>query len=49
MMPVHADLVVMENGDRITGEVIEIWDNDVIIEPEYDDDTKVSISLDNVA
>jgi putative salt-induced outer membrane protein YdiY len=49
MMPVHADLVVMKNGDRITGDVIEIWDNDVIIEPEYDDDTKVSISLDNVA
>jgi len=39
----------MKNGDRITGEVLEIWDNDVIIEPEYDDDTQLSISLDNVA
>jgi putative salt-induced outer membrane protein YdiY len=48
MSVAHADLVVMKNGDRITGDVLEIWDNDVIIEPEYDDDTKISISLDNV-
>lgn len=46
--PVHADLVVMKNGDQITGEILEIWDRKVVIEPEYDDDTKVSISLDDV-
>jgi len=45
----HADLVVMKNGDRITGEIQEIWDGDVVIEPEYDDDVNISISLDNVA
>lgn len=47
-MPVHADFVVMKNGDRITGEIQEIWDHEVIIEPEYDDDTAVTISLDVV-
>ncbi len=47
--PVHAGRVVMKNGDQITGEIQEIWDNDIIIEPEYDDDTQVAISLDNVA
>jgi putative salt-induced outer membrane protein YdiY len=39
----------MKNGDRITGEIQEIWDGDVLIEPEYDDDVKISISLDVVA
>jgi putative salt-induced outer membrane protein YdiY len=48
-LPVWADLIVMKNGDRITGEIQEIWDKDVVIEPEYDDDVHVSISLDNVA
>ena len=45
----HADQVTLKNGDRITGEIQQIWDKDVIIEPEYDDDVKVSINLDNVA
>ncbi len=49
MAPAHADLVVMKNGDRITGEIQEVWDGDVVIEPEYDDDTQISISLGNVA
>jgi len=49
MQPVYADLVVMKNGDRITGEIQEIWDQEIIIEPEYDDDTTVTISLDVVA
>lgn len=44
----HADIVVLKNGDRITGEIQEIWDNDVIIEPAYDDDVKVTISLDDI-
>jgi hypothetical protein len=46
---VLADVVVLKNGDRITGEIQEIWDKDVVIEPKYDDDVKVSISLDLVA
>lgn len=47
--PVLADLIVMKNGDRISGEIQEIWDNDVVIEPEYDDDVNIAISLDNVS
>ena len=43
------DRIVMKNGDRITGEIQEIWDGDVIIEPEYDDDTKVSLPLAEVS
>jgi putative salt-induced outer membrane protein YdiY len=48
-LPVLADLVVMKNGDRISGEIQEIWDMDVVIEPAYDDDVNVSIALKNVA
>jgi len=43
-----AGQVVMKNGDRITGEIQQIWDKEVIIEPEYDDDVKVNIKLDLV-
>ena len=45
----RADLVMMTNGDRITGEIQHIWDKDVVIEPELDDDVKVSINFENVA
>jgi len=45
----QADQVTMKNGDRITGEIQRIWDNEVIIEPEYDDDVNVTIDLENVA
>ena len=38
----------MKNGDRITGEIQRIWDKEVIIEPEYDDDVNVTIDLENV-
>jgi len=48
-LPVYADHIVMKNGDKITGKIQEIWDKDIIIEPEYDDDTKVKISLDVVS
>lgn len=41
----RADLLIMKNGDRITGEIQQIWDNEVIIEPEYDDNTTVTIGL----
>jgi len=31
------DYVIMKNGDRITGEVKKIWNEEVFIEPEYGD------------
>jgi len=34
----NADIVVMQNGDRITGDVNRIWGNDVSVEPEYSDE-----------
>jgi hypothetical protein len=39
------DKILMKNGDQYTGEIQEIWDGDVIIEPEYDDDVNVSLPL----
>ena len=42
-----ADVVVMQNGDRFTGEVNRIWGNDLSIEPEYADEFVVD--LDKVA
>lgn len=36
--PAAADVVVMQNGDRITGEVNRIWGNDVSVEPDYADE-----------
>jgi putative salt-induced outer membrane protein YdiY len=42
-----ADVVVMQNGDRITGEVNRIWGNDLSLEPDYADE--FVIELDKVA
>jgi len=36
--PLFADVVVMQNGDRITGEVNRIWGNDLSVEPDYADE-----------
>src|SRR5262245_50409676 len=36
--PALADVVVMQNGDRITGEVNRIWGNDLSVEPDYADE-----------
>jgi len=44
---VYADIVVMQNGDRITGEINQIWGNDLSVEPEYADEFVVE--LDKVA
>ena len=44
----NAGVIFMKNGDRITGDVDHIWDNEVFIEPEYVDDTTINISLDAV-
>lgn len=37
------DVVVMKNGDRITGEVKQIWNGEVFIEPEYGDEYAVDL------
>jgi len=39
----HADVLVLESGDRITGEIKRIWDSEITIEPEYSDEFKVDI------
>ena len=41
--PALADVVVMQNGDRITGEVSKIWGNDLSIEPDYTDEFVVEL------
>ena len=41
------DYVIMKNGDRITGEVEKIWNEEVFIEPEYGD--TFAIELEYVA
>ena len=41
------DYVLMKNGDRITGEVEKIWNEEVFIEPEYGD--TYAIELEYVA
>lgn len=38
-----ADVLVLRNGDRITGEVKHIWDNEVTVEPEYADAFQVDL------
>lgn len=45
--PAFADVVVMQNGDRITGEVNKIWGNDLSVEPDYADE--FVLELDKVA
>ena len=37
------DVLVLKNGDRITGEISRIWDNEVTIEPEYSDEFQVDL------
>jgi len=44
-----ADTLTMKNGDRITGEIQSIWDDEVVIEPVYDDDVNITIDIDDVA
>ena len=40
---VHADVLVLKNGDRITGDIKRIWDSEITIEPEYSDEFKVDV------
>ncbi len=37
------DVLVLKNGDRITGEITRIWDDEVTIEPEYSDEFNVDV------
>ena len=37
------DILVLKNGDRITGEITKIWDAEVTIEPEYSDEFNVDV------
>ena len=41
----HADILVLKNGDRITGEIKRIWDGEVSIEPEYADEFDVKLNV----
>lgn len=38
------DTIYMSNGDRITGEVSRVWDNDLYIEPAYADEFTVDLA-----
>ena len=40
-----ADVIVLKNGDRITGEIKRIWDNEITIEPEYSDEFDVDLPV----
>jgi putative salt-induced outer membrane protein YdiY len=42
-----ADVIYLKNGDRITGEIKEIWDESVSIEPSYSDE--FDVDLDDIA
>lgn len=40
-----ADVLVLKNGDRITGEIKAIWDNEITIEPSYSDEFDVDAEV----
>lgn len=41
---VNAEHIDLRNGDRITGSITSIWDNDLIIEPSYADAMVIDIA-----
>ena len=43
--PTQADILVLKNGDRITGDIKRIWDSEISIEPAYADEFDVDISV----
>lgn len=43
--PTQAGVLVLKNGDRITGEIKRIWDSEISIEPAYSDEFDVDISV----
>lgn len=40
----YADVLILKNGDRITGDIKRIWDSQITIEPGYSDEFKVDVS-----
>jgi putative salt-induced outer membrane protein YdiY len=40
-----ADVLVLKNGDRITGDIKKIWDSEVSIEPSYADEFTVDAAI----
>ena len=43
--PAVADVLVLKNGDRITGTIKQIWDDELAIEPEYSDEFKIDLEV----
>jgi len=41
----EADVIYLTNGDRITGTIKRIWDNEVTIEPDYADEFQVDLPM----
>jgi len=41
----QAGVIVLKNGDRITGSIKKIWDNEVFIEPDYADEFSVDLDV----
>ena len=42
-IPAQAGLLVLTNGDRITGDIKKVWDGEIYIEPSYADEFKVDV------
>jgi putative salt-induced outer membrane protein YdiY len=40
-----ADVLILNNGDRITGTIKQIWDGEVTIEPDYADEFEVDLEV----
>jgi putative salt-induced outer membrane protein YdiY len=45
--PLSAGVIVLQNGDRITGDIKSIYNGDILIEPEYSDE--FSVDQDKIA
>jgi putative salt-induced outer membrane protein YdiY len=41
----EAGVLVLKNGDRITGSIERIWDDEIVIEPDYSDEFAVDLSV----
>jgi putative salt-induced outer membrane protein YdiY len=41
----HADVLILKNGDRITGTIKAIWDGEISIEPDYSDEFDVDLEV----
>ncbi|NDY96802.1 DUF481 domain-containing protein [Wenzhouxiangella limi] len=43
VVPVYGDVLLMNNGDRITGEIKRVWDEELFIESDYADEFAVAL------